>query len=355
MILVVFSVVAKTPYHSVNTNCYRDVVQALKRPAWLANYSEKEFTYINDTKQFGERDYWQSPQEMFARKKGDCEDFTAFHYAVLKEHDYNPEAYIVLLPDAGHALCIFQDKGSWWTMDYSIFGPYDTQKKAVNGGYFSLSDSSYMWEYTVRENDYTEDLSSRFIGKDRLALDAHLTECQPGRLYFYSPLPESYPEALHKQAIGYLWPTDFKGLKGIGLGVSDHGFYSSTFTTNERVFSLYLLCSNVGVSLYTGSYQGIDLDWKVFSNSLLDYRICLRNFSEVIDHQVKFSPLKQLDLGIERNDQDFRFTAMVNWEEGNIRMGTDSRGGTIVGIGPLTLIGSYQDRLYLSAALEIEL
>lgn len=349
VVLVPIVSFAETPYHSVDVNRYEDIIWALRRPEWLAKYIGLEFSYAYDEDQFGITDHHQLAREMFYRKKGDCEDYAAFNYEILKAHGYDPEAYVVWVPlmTLAHALVVFPYKGEWAMIDNIFYLQTGFERKidALNGSVFSSPQLMYR-VLSVPQNNYSEPRPEKYLGRDRIALDAHLTECNPG-FYFYTPT-FGYTQALHKEAIGYLW--DFRkgnlwNLKAAGLGVSDHGFYSSSVATNDRVSSLYLLWPRVGVSLYGGDYSGIDVDWNPISGSLLKFYVCVRNFGEVVDYKLKLSPLKWLELDFEQNDEEFRW---ISWLRGSvwnqeIKIGLEEN-GIQLGIGPLVLGGRKENK-----------
>lgn len=100
-----------------------NVPPELLRPATPEQISRamwKYFTYESDERQFGRRDYWQTPGEMIANGKGDCEDFAVFASEFLKANGY--QSFIVNIYGRGYAHTVAVSKQGG---DYRVF---DTDK-----------------------------------------------------------------------------------------------------------------------------------------------------------------------------------------------------------------------------------
>lgn len=76
----------------------------------------ENYTYEDDTVQFGTGDYWQEPYELRLNKKGDCEDFSLYIRETLKPNkQYKVIAYAIFYLDlsgrfSGHSISIVEDK-----------------------------------------------------------------------------------------------------------------------------------------------------------------------------------------------------------------------------------------------------
>lgn len=288
------SILAKnsTPYHSLNEENYFEVIRALERVEWLTNYCLAKFFYLSDEKQFGYSDYWLSGEEMFYRGKGDCEDWAAFQRDVLKLHNYQVETYGVFSNDSGHAIVIFPYKSGWAYMDCNgdiLHSGYKTKEEAINAFYGKRT--IFVWKsIPLPTYRYEVVRTPRYGYSDRLTLHAHLTEAKPGFEFYFPAF--NYTEALHKQAFGFLVPLrkNSLDLKGIGLSISDHGYYSDSLLTNKRMYSLHLQWPSFGISGYLGDYQGIDLDFNPINYGWLKGYLCLRNLDEVMDYKIKLIP-----------------------------------------------------------------
>jgi hypothetical protein len=75
--------------------------------------------YISDEEQFGERDYWQAPEQFEESKKGDCEDFALWAWRQLLQMGY--EARFVVGRASrygdGHAWVTFQKDNKFFLLE----------------------------------------------------------------------------------------------------------------------------------------------------------------------------------------------------------------------------------------------
>ena len=71
-----------------------------------------DFTYVGDKKQFGKTDYWQTPNEFFISKRGDCEDISLFIAdAIYRAFGLNTYLLIAWRPFEAHAMAIYEQNG----------------------------------------------------------------------------------------------------------------------------------------------------------------------------------------------------------------------------------------------------
>lgn len=91
---------------------FKEKIKTLNTPEKLIKYTSKNFKYCSDKKQFNFTEYWQTPQQLFKNKKGDCEDFAIFNSYVLNQHKYETKILIIedLDTNEGHAILQFKDK-----------------------------------------------------------------------------------------------------------------------------------------------------------------------------------------------------------------------------------------------------
>ncbi len=66
----------------------------------LVRWMKKNLKFVDDSKLFGNDDYWQDPSEMLQRGEGDCEDYALFAKSVL-DH-LGIESYVVSFYGPGH-------------------------------------------------------------------------------------------------------------------------------------------------------------------------------------------------------------------------------------------------------------
>lgn len=98
---------------TVNTPISLDqAINKASTPKAVVNLMRREFTFVEDYKLFGLADYWQSPEELWKRKKGDCEDFALFAQYALAHHGM--EAYVISaygMNGYAHTFVIFKEGG----------------------------------------------------------------------------------------------------------------------------------------------------------------------------------------------------------------------------------------------------
>jgi len=83
-----------------------------------------DFTYVSDKEQFGKLDYWQTPNEFFARKHGDCEDVHLFIADALYRA-LGLESYLIVawkftrFPlTESHGMTIYKRNGQYYLLNY---------------------------------------------------------------------------------------------------------------------------------------------------------------------------------------------------------------------------------------------
>ena len=92
---------------------FTDLAQQLKTPEALEKYMKNNLIYRSDRSIFGQDDYWQTPQEMFERGTGDCEDFALFAQAVLQQNGYTAFLLSVYWNEDAHTVAVFEKDGQW--------------------------------------------------------------------------------------------------------------------------------------------------------------------------------------------------------------------------------------------------
>lgn len=78
-----------------------------------------ECKYVSDEEQFGERDYWQPPEQFEESKKGDCEDFALWAWRQLLHMNY-PARFALGSASRygdGHAWVTFQRDGKTYLLE----------------------------------------------------------------------------------------------------------------------------------------------------------------------------------------------------------------------------------------------
>lgn len=106
---------------------FKQVATSLSSPESIAKYMWKNFRVESDQNQFGQNERWQSPDELLANQRGDCEDFARFAYEILRAN--GTKAWLVSIygrNSYGHTICIFFENGLYHAID-------GTDVKRLNG------------------------------------------------------------------------------------------------------------------------------------------------------------------------------------------------------------------------------
>ena len=88
------------------------IARACPTPERLALFLHQYVVFQDDQALFGETDYWQSPEEVLIRGRGDCEDFALLACDLLNRQ--GKQAFIFSLygeKGYAHTVCVFLEKG----------------------------------------------------------------------------------------------------------------------------------------------------------------------------------------------------------------------------------------------------
>jgi len=107
----------------------------LKSPEQLQMFLQN-CVYISDFEQFGKIEYYQTPDEFFHNRKGDCEDFAYFSAYVFLRKQWAFRSWVVLIAlrkNLGHhGLAVAQTDKGFVGIDYAyISPPFSTFDEAV--------------------------------------------------------------------------------------------------------------------------------------------------------------------------------------------------------------------------------
>ena len=97
----------------------------LLAPKDLAKFMKENFRFVEDARLFRQEDYWQSPEEFWKRRAGDCEDYALFSQYVLSLQ--GKESFVVSFYDAtgyGHTVTLVLDEGRYDVMNEDRFYRY---------------------------------------------------------------------------------------------------------------------------------------------------------------------------------------------------------------------------------------
>ena len=81
----------------------------LKTPEQIAHYMWRNFRFETDRAHFGRDEYWQSPKETLASKKGDCEDFALFAQTLLRMNGRTAFLLNIHGSHYSHTIAVFKD------------------------------------------------------------------------------------------------------------------------------------------------------------------------------------------------------------------------------------------------------
>ena len=85
------------------------------------------FRFTDDESLFGTEDYWQSPEEFWRLRAGDCEDYALLAQYVLTRLGY--ESYVVSLYDDqlyAHTIAVFRDENGFQVMNEDRLYEFDS-------------------------------------------------------------------------------------------------------------------------------------------------------------------------------------------------------------------------------------
>lgn len=98
--------------NAVPSQSLDEIIEGLPTPQKVVSLMSKEFDFVEDSRLFSTYDYWQSPEEIWQRKKGDCEDYALFAQYALKKQGIEAEVVSVYSADGyAHTVTIFKEKG----------------------------------------------------------------------------------------------------------------------------------------------------------------------------------------------------------------------------------------------------
>ena len=104
-----------------------EIIQEIHTPEALAHLMHLNFKFVEDSSLFGIDDYWQSPEEFWQLRAGDCEDYALLAQYVLTRLGY--ESYVVSIYDDrfyAHTIAVFKDKKGFQVMNEDHLYEYDS-------------------------------------------------------------------------------------------------------------------------------------------------------------------------------------------------------------------------------------
>lgn len=109
----------------VSSNSLDQAIESVSTPKEVAHFMKKVFTFTEDEKLFRGTDYWQSPEEFWKRRRGDCEDFALFVQYILRKHGVKGDVVSIYGANGyAHTVFIFQKEGRYDVINEDRFYPY---------------------------------------------------------------------------------------------------------------------------------------------------------------------------------------------------------------------------------------
>lgn len=88
-------------------------------PEAIAKFLWKNFEFQEDQEQFGQKEYWQTPEEFMMNKKGDCEDFAMMAKSLLEQIGHKSFLISVYGSRYAHTVTVFEENGKYNIIDGS--------------------------------------------------------------------------------------------------------------------------------------------------------------------------------------------------------------------------------------------
>ena len=106
----------------------QDLSRMVRTPDEIAHFMWRNFRFENDRTQFGREEYWQSPEEMLASRKGDCEDFALFAHRLLKKNGIPSFLLNIYSDQKAHTVCVFKGTTGYNAIDGTDVARLDSRK-----------------------------------------------------------------------------------------------------------------------------------------------------------------------------------------------------------------------------------
>ena len=129
-------------------------------PKALARFLHEAITFKTDEELFGIADYWQAPEDVLARRAGDCEDYALLAQAVLARRGITAYVLSVYGTDGyAHTVCAFLEAGRYNVINQDRLQSYQAPSLEV------LAKSLYPgWTYSaIAHRTGTRGIATRLI------------------------------------------------------------------------------------------------------------------------------------------------------------------------------------------------
>lgn len=118
LVLVSTVMIAEAKAQIIGRNLtLRELSTTLQTPDQIAHYMWRHFVFEQDQRQFGQNEYWQTPQELLINRKGDCEDFAQFSHTLLKAAGISSFMFNIYGDGYAHTVTVFKENGKYNAID----------------------------------------------------------------------------------------------------------------------------------------------------------------------------------------------------------------------------------------------
>ncbi len=152
IVITVVQLQAFAQVQSIGVLALSPILEKIQTPKQLSKFMSKNFKFVEDPDNFNKIDYWQSPEEMLANKKGDCEDFALFAAAALKDLGYESQVVSMYGTNGfAHTVAVYKEEGKYRVFNDGKLYKYDTETIEE-----ALSEIYGEWQWaalTERKND----------------------------------------------------------------------------------------------------------------------------------------------------------------------------------------------------------
>lgn len=150
--MLVAETAALSQIQSLSVMNLSPILEKIDSPKKLSKFMTKNFKFVEDQDNFGKVDYWQSPAEMLASKKGDCEDYALFADAALTDLGYESQVVSIYGTNGfAHTVAVYKQEGKYRVFNDGRLYKYDTDSLEE-----ALSKIYREWQWaalTERRND----------------------------------------------------------------------------------------------------------------------------------------------------------------------------------------------------------
>jgi len=131
-------------------NSLDELIQSHKTPRSVGEWIDWNLWYAEEPEG---QDYWQSPQETFDLKSGDCDDAAILAMYILQKHGYKCYILMVWNKNSGHMVCVVTlDDGFCYISSEGYVSVWTKNMLEIPGEVlYDYNDYKYAgWDYVLR-------------------------------------------------------------------------------------------------------------------------------------------------------------------------------------------------------------